>query len=197
MRLATDPGEHAVTRDGALVRRAQAGDTAAFGQIVTQYERRVLALARRTVGTGSADPEDIAQEVFLKAWRAIGRFDPDRPLDPWVMTIAVRVARTHGARERRRRMFRLNRHGDEQPQQNADTPATDDLWSRIDRLLPLEERLALWLRHGEQLGSNAIAAALGKSDAAVRQMISRAHAKLRDALGNDDRQPDELEGVAR
>lgn len=175
--------ERGVTEDAALVRRARAGDEGAFGQLVRRYENRVLALSRRATRTRQ-DAEDVAQETFLRVWRALERFDTARPFAPWLLTIAVRTARSHAAREHRKRMIGLKLA---EPAPPPIEPATADgtIWEEVDRLLPLTTRLALWLKHGEKLASPAIAAAIGKSETATRAIISRAHRTLRESLDKE------------
>src|SRR5262245_3707326 len=68
----------------ALVELAIAGDSAAFEQIVIRTERRVLNLAYRLLGS-LADAQDAAQEVFLRAFKYLHRFDARKPLEPWLI----------------------------------------------------------------------------------------------------------------
>src|SRR5213594_785862 len=82
--------------DFALVlQRAIAGDISAFEQIIVRYERRVLTLAWRLLGRAE-DAQDASQEVFLKAFRFLHRFDARRPFEPWLMRIAVNVCHDAG-----------------------------------------------------------------------------------------------------
>lgn len=184
-RATAEPAEHAVDHDGVLVRMAQGGDTAAFGRIVRRHERRVLAVARRAADV--RDPEDVAQEAFLRAWRAIDRVDPERPLAPWLLTIAVRTARTHGARERRRWHLRRRHAREATPRAIESDPASrtttsgavTSLWRTVDRVLAPDARTAVWLRYGEELPTRTIAVVLGSSDDAVRALLARARRTLR------------------
>jgi RNA polymerase sigma-70 factor (ECF subfamily) len=77
-----------VAEDRDLVLRAQRGDVEAFGELVRRYQSAVFNVAYRMVGNRS-DAEDAAQETFLKAFRAIERFDSERPLAPWLKRIAT------------------------------------------------------------------------------------------------------------
>ena len=78
-----------------LVARAITGDRAAFEEIVLLYERRVLTLALRLLGT-SEDAQDAAQEVFLRAFKYLRRFDTSKPLEPWLVRMTVNVCRGSG-----------------------------------------------------------------------------------------------------
>ena len=90
----------ALQSDGDLVRRAQAGDREAFGVIVRRYQRRVFAVGIRMLRNRS-DAEDLVQETFLRAYRALDRFEPDRPLAPWLYRIATNRALSSLGRRRR------------------------------------------------------------------------------------------------
>src|SRR5262245_61518233 len=75
-----------------LVRLTLRGDRAAFEQIIIRYEGRVMTLAVRLLG-GRDDAADVAQEVFLRAFKYLHRVDPGKPLEPWLFRIAVNVCR--------------------------------------------------------------------------------------------------------
>jgi RNA polymerase sigma-70 factor (ECF subfamily) len=73
-----------------LVIRAQKGDVNAFGELVRRHQSAVYNVAYRMTGN-RRDAEDAAQETFLKAFRAFDRFDPERPLAPWLKRIAANL----------------------------------------------------------------------------------------------------------
>ncbi len=85
--------------DQQLVGEARNGSADAFETLVKRYEPRVTGLCRRILGS-RADAEDAAISTFTKAWRALARYDPTRPFDTWLFTIAAREAVTL-ARSRR------------------------------------------------------------------------------------------------
>jgi len=94
--------------DALLVRRCRAGDTDAFGLIVARHERRVLGILARILGgadrggdSGAADIEDMAQEVFLQAWRALPAFRGDARFATWLYRIATNRALKEWHRARR------------------------------------------------------------------------------------------------
>ena len=76
-----------VTSELETIILAQRGDTAAFSQIVEQYQRPVYNLCYRMLG-GSMDAEDAAQEVFIRAYKALDRYDTNRKFITWLLTIA-------------------------------------------------------------------------------------------------------------
>ncbi len=89
--LATD-GETRAEADRLLVERVQAGDQAAFNALVLKYQRRVVKLVSRYI----RDPEealDVSQEVFIRAYRAIGGFRGDSAFYTWLYRIAVNAAK--------------------------------------------------------------------------------------------------------
>jgi len=81
-----EPGDEA-----GLVRAAQSGDADAFGQIVRHYQRAVYRVAYGLTRNAS-DADDLAQETFVRAWQAIGRFRTGEPLYPWLARIAMNQA---------------------------------------------------------------------------------------------------------
>ncbi len=88
--------------DAEAVRRCLDGDPEAFAVLVTRHKDRVHGLCLRMCAGRAADASDLAQETFVRAYRALGRFDPSRPFLPWLLRIAVNVCRDHGRRLRAR-----------------------------------------------------------------------------------------------
>ena len=76
--------------EAILVRRARAGETAAFGELVSIYMQRCYYVALGMVGSPQ-DAEDLSQEAFARAFRARARLDPDRPFYPWLYQILRRL----------------------------------------------------------------------------------------------------------
>ena len=99
--------------DERLVRRFQGGDEEAFDELVERHRRRVFSLACRLVGTGEAD--DLAQEVFLAAYRALPAFRGDSTFSTWIYRITVHLC-SHHLRRRRPEMVELDEeHPDGRP----------------------------------------------------------------------------------
>ena len=177
----------AETAMGELAARAAEGDPAAFEQLVARNERRVLTLAWRLVGRMDA-AEDAAQEVFLRVFRYLHRFDARKPFAPWIMRITVNVCRDV-ARERGRYPEGLDavepRTGDAAARRAFESPhqalalgeRRGMLWSALDRL-PRKERAAIVLRDLEGLSTREVAAVLRSSPATVRSQISSARLKI-------------------
>ena len=79
--------------DRDLARRCLAGDAAATRELVERFQNEIHGLCARLL-RHHQDSEDVAQEVFLRVFRSLGKWDPQRPLRPWVLTIAVNRCRT-------------------------------------------------------------------------------------------------------
>jgi RNA polymerase sigma-70 factor (ECF subfamily) len=96
------------TDERELVRRCREGSEAAYAELVRQHRPRLYSLAFRLIGDREA-AEDVVQETFLAAFKAIDRFQPKPSLAPWLNTIAVRIAQRAAARGRARPKASLDR----------------------------------------------------------------------------------------
>ena len=76
--------------DSKIVRQCQRGDKAAFRQIVEGRQRIVFSLSLKMLAD-EEEAKDVVQETFLRAWQAIGRFDPQKSINTWLYTIATRL----------------------------------------------------------------------------------------------------------
>jgi RNA polymerase sigma-70 factor (ECF subfamily) len=164
-----------------LLDRAITGDVSAFERIVLRYERRVLSVAWRLLGTNE-DAQDAAQEVFLRTFRFLHRFDRRRPFEPWLIKMAVNVC--HDIRKKRH--IAVTTEIDPDVLQTSGDPH-DDLHSaeqkrmlyRALQELSEKERAAIVLRDIEGLSTAEVAEILGSSEATVRTQISNARLKIR------------------
>jgi len=98
----TRSGEDTDLADRRALRALRSGETSAYAEIVRRHGpglHRLLARMLRDEHTA----EDLLQEVFVKAWRALDQFDPSRPLFPWLRTIAIHAALNEMRKKRRRR----------------------------------------------------------------------------------------------
>lgn len=173
-----------VERD--LLRKAAGGNLFAFEEIVRRYQRRVYGVALRIVRRHDV-ADDVAQESFIRAWRALASFDLARPFGPWICRIAANLAVNH-VRSPRAREEALPEGHDEQP-----SPAADALEGVLDAearavlsrallALPPDQRAVFVLRVHEELSYKQIAEALELSIGTVMSRLSRAREKLREAL---------------
>lgn len=176
-------------RTHEIVTRAQAGDRAACRELIVRHQGAVGGLLRRLLaGSGlAALTEDLAQETFLRAFAALGRFDPHGParLSTWLLTIATRLALQAIARRR------LPTHPLEESTIAAPGCADDEapdraaLGRRIAAAvgaLPAAHRAVFLLREYHGLEYTEIAQALAIDLGTVKSRLSRARTNLRAAL---------------
>jgi len=180
-------GEPAPAGDAGLVDRLRAGDARAFEELVRHYQHRVFGVAARMLGNG-AEAEEVAQEVFLRVYRAIADFRGEAKLSTWLYAITSRLCLTRlGAGERR-----LAREGEETLTRLANghaSPAAalerSELEAALHRAiaeLPEDRRIVVVLRDLEGLAYEEIAAALDLPVGTVRSRLHRARMDLKEKL---------------
>jgi RNA polymerase sigma-70 factor, ECF subfamily len=182
--LQLEPG-----READLVRAAQGGDPAAFTEIVRHFQRPVYRVAYALTRNAS-DADDLAQETFVRAYQAIGRFRAGEPLYPWLSRIAVNLASSLFRRRRRRPetsiepLLEAGRQwavDDDPAERAAETERHERLAEAFAGLSP-EHQAVLALRVVEDLTYDDIARALGVPAGTVMSRLSRARAELRARL---------------
>ena len=172
--------------DRDLVRRVQDGDMAAFDLLVRKYQHRVAALVGRYVQDWS-ECQDIAQETFIRAYRAIGNFRGDAQFYTWLHRIAVNTAKNHlVAGNRRPPGADIDVEDAEQFDsgirlRDNDTPEREMMRRQMEQTvlravegLPEELRVAISLREVEGLSYEEIAQRMGCPVGTVRSRIFRA-----------------------
>jgi RNA polymerase sigma-70 factor, ECF subfamily len=170
-----------------LVRLTLGGDSTAFEQIILRYETRVMTMAARFLGARD-DARDVAQEVFLRAFRYLHRLDLQKPVEPWLMGITVNVCRDAARKRQRRRNTFVEIEGPEAIDESADAYA--GMAQKQERLilqraldsLPEKERLAIVLRDVEGLSTAEVASILRSSETTVRSQVSRGRLRLKAAI---------------
>jgi len=171
--------------DERLAQRAQGGSLAAFGTLVDRYEGRLVGFLSQRAG-GRHQAEDLAQEAFVRAWRQITRFDPQRRFSTWLFTIAVRIAADQHRKTSRERAGReeAGRLDAARRESGAATGDTDrpDIWSIARATLTGDQMEALWLRYAMEMGIVDIAAALGRSRVGTRVLLFRARERVAAAM---------------
>jgi len=165
-----------------LLIRAASGDAAAFEQIVIRHERRVLTLSWRLLGS-MEDAQDAAQEVFLRTFKYLHRFDAQKAFEPWLVRMTVNVCRDLGkARQLRGAILvearELQDPGHDPHDELQFEQQREMLYRALDEL-PEKERTAFVLRDIEGMTTAETADALGSSQATVRSQISSARLKIR------------------
>ena len=180
-----------------LVARARAGDADAFAEIVMRHSERVMSALRR-FGIASAELDEVAQEVFLRAWRGLARFEERAQLSTWLYRIAFNEAQR-----------RLARRGPTPEPARVGSGSGTDATSPLDRLpdapehrpearvldrefeqvlqralgqLPPDWRAAVVLRDLEGLSTEEAAAIIGVRQAAFKSRLHRGRMQLRGLL---------------
>lgn len=161
--------------DLALSRRAAAGDSAAFAMLVGKYERQLRGLLARMAGTDLAD--DIAQEAFLKAWRAAGQYDGRARYSTWLTRIAWRCRL-----DQLRRQRPVEPEAEKQPSSEGGAEVADML-ARLSE----KERAALVLCEGHGWTHPEAAELLGLPLGTLKSTVARAKDKCRAMWNGADR----------
>jgi len=169
--------------DEDLARQAQAGSLAAFEELVLRYERRIYGFVRQFC-PNRADAAEVTQEVFVKAYRNITRYDPRHAFPGWLFTVARHKCIDH---------HRASPPTADEPvpdRADGSNPADalssqeerDNLWALARRVLPPLQFQALWLAYAEELKVKEIAGVLSRTSTHVKVMLFRARRTLRSAL---------------
>ena len=178
--------------DEDLVLRVQQGDKSAFDFLVIKYQHKIIQLVNRYVKDPS-EAQDVAQEAFIKAYRALGNFRGDSAFYTWLYRIAINTAKNYlVSRSRRSSDYQVDIQDAEAlenaPQlQGMETPERlllnqeiiDTIKTAIDKL-PEEMRTAIMLREFEGMSYEEIAVAMDCPVGTVRSRIFRA----REAIDN-------------
>lgn len=178
--------------DVSLIENTLKGDQRSFAELVRRYQAAVWGTVRRILGN-SSENEDAVQEVFLRAFTALHKFDLKYPFGPWILRIATNYC-IDQLRRRKGRKIQLWSELSEFDQQrllnnisrDSDLESvsmeSNEGYARIaqvllDGLNP-KYRAAFVLREVEEKNYNEVAQALGTSEVAARVRVSRARAEL-------------------
>ena len=176
--------------DGELIRRAQSGDSDAFGQLVTRYMRPSYFAALGLVGSRE-DALDLSQEAFARAFRARRTIDPDRPFYAWYYTTLRRLC-FNFLRDRRRQQAWIAEGGEwietlavstlESPERTAERHDEQRRLANAIAALPDHEREVLVLKEFEGLKYREIAGLVGVPIGTVMSRLYAARQRLSAAL---------------
>ena len=174
--------------DVALRDRLAADHRAAFSEYVEAYQHSICSGLRRMVPS-PADAEDLAQETFVRAFRAFERYDAERiaslRLRGWTWTIALNLAR-NAARTRSRRPVTVEATWDgPHPAADVDELVGLDEWAQRLAALNGPQRTGVVLRHVVGLSYDEIAEATGRPVGTVKADVHRGLAKLRDMIDEE------------
>ncbi len=176
--------------DRQLVRRVQNGEKAAFDVLVLKYQHKLLKLISRYI-RDSSEAMDVAQESFLKAYRALPNFRGDSAFYTWLYRIAINTAKNHIVSERRRPpdtdvdSVDAEQFGGHSDLKDNATPERLLLREEIRRTvaeaiedLPVDLKTAIMLRELEGMSYDEIAAAMECPIGTVRSRIFRARESI-------------------
>jgi len=173
------------------MRRVKAGEEAALGALMAEWEVAVKRLVARLVHNAS-EAEEIAQETFVRVWLQRGRFRDEAAFRPWLFAIAVNLARNRLRWWRRRPAVSLedwmegdsvdDRSGSDRPGREMERLERAEAIRAAVAALPGELRETLALFQYEELSHQEIAEALGCTPKAVETRLYRARARLREML---------------
>ncbi len=182
--------------DAQLVKATVEGDPQAFEEIVERYQRLVFNIIYHYMGRRN-EVEDLAQEVFLKVFRALDTFDATRPLKSWIGRITANICLDEIRKASKRKVWSFaDLGGDEESkieyfyerfgQHSALTEEdVEDLFELLEKLmerLNKKDKMAFVLRELEGLSYPEIAKALQSSELAVRLRVSRSKKRLQKDL---------------
>jgi RNA polymerase sigma-70 factor (ECF subfamily) len=189
-------------REARLIERAQQGDQQAFEALLKLHERRIFAVVGSFLRRRQ-DVEDLVQEVFLKAYLAVGRFRPGAPFAPWLHRIAVNACYDHLRSIRRRPEVALDDLAEREKAylsaggKSDDRLAARDLAGRILETLSPKDRLAITLREVQGFDVAEIASALGCTRPAAKVRLFRARRAMQGALQRLIRQEEQMADRSR
>lgn len=189
--------------DQQLVRRVQRGDSSAFDALVRKYQHRIVGLIGRYISDWS-ECQDVAQDTFIRAYRALPNFRGDSQFYTWLHRIAVNTAKNHLVAQNRRPPTDDIEVGDAEHfdvgirLRDTDTPERELMRQQVEQTvmrvvegLPEDLRVAISLREVDGLSYDEIAQRMGCPIGTVRSRIFRARdaidAELRPLLDGDDR----------
>jgi RNA polymerase sigma-70 factor (ECF subfamily) len=177
--------------ESELVERAKQGDQSAYGDLVQAYQGIAFRTAYLIAGSAS-DAEDAAQEGFVKAWAALGRFRRGAPFRPWILQIVANEARNRRRAAGRRAHLTLRTVAATPPGEAAPSPEAtalgaaerEELLSAVNELRE-EDRLVIACRYFLDLSEEETAATLGWRRGTVKSRLSRALGRLRERIGEE------------
>ena len=181
--------------DQQLVERVQRGDKQAFGLLVAKYQRKLSRLLSRMI-RDPAEVEDVAQEAFIKAYRALPSFRGDSAFYTWLYRIGINTAKNHLVSQGRRAPTTTEIEAEDAEQYESgellrdnDTPERllqtrqiGDTVNEAVEALPEELRTAIVLREIEGLSYDEIASVMGCPIGTVRSRIFRAREAIAERL---------------
>lgn len=183
--------------DDLLVRAALGGDVRAFETLLDRHQRKVLRVLR-LMGVPDRDREDVAQEVFIRVFRHLGRFKAGRPFGGWLYRVTVNASYDYHLKTGRHARDEvpwddgaegLSARGAADPESEAESRSLRETLERALDSLSDRERAVFVLREMEGLDTVEVARALGITRITVRRHLGRARERLKGLLSPPGRGP--------
>ena len=162
---------------GQLVHQATGGDLEAFEELIRRLQRRVYGFAYHHLHDAE-EAHDLAQEIFVKLYRNLGRYDVDRPFEPWFWKLAANTSINY----RRKRVPLPAEATDEPADDSSAFPSHDPALVQALSQLDPSYRLPVLLHYYADLSLEQVARTLNSSVPAVKSRLHRARAQLRNSL---------------
>ena len=179
--------------DDALVRRMAEGDEEALRELIVRHEDRVYGTVARMIGGAGPDAEDLAQQIFLRIWKAAPKYRAEAKFTTWLMTVTRNLVFTF-CKVRARRMEVSEEIVDEEAEEAIQrkesvagrTPREDlsgkELIEAVEGAcaqLPMKQRLVVHLREHEDMDFSEIGEILGISELGAKSLMFRARENLK------------------
>jgi len=179
--------------DDALVRRMAEGDEEALRELIVRHEDRVYGTVARMIGGAGPDAEDLAQQIFLRIWKAAPKYRAEAKFTTWLMTVTRNLVFTF-CEVRARRMEVSEEVVDEEAEEviarresiARRTPREDlsgkELIEAVEEAcaqLPMKQRLVVHLREHEDMDFSEIGEILGISELGAKSLMFRARENLK------------------
>jgi RNA polymerase sigma-70 factor (ECF subfamily) len=174
------------------VQQAQAGDRQAFHRLADLFQAEIFRMIYYRTRS-KMDAEDLTQDVFLRAFKHVGRLSDPALFRGWLYSIAVNRVRDHHRRQRIKAMFgmvSMDEEGFQESEEMAAPPeaaqqlARGKFWDRVRAImagLPRMEREVFYLRFFDQLSIKEITEAMHKNESTVKTHLYRALSKVKAA----------------
>jgi len=188
--------------DVALVERTRAGDASAYEQLVRQYDRQIFRVAQH-ITQNREDAEDIAQDVFFKAYQKLEQFQGNSKFSTWLVRIAVNESLMRLRKRKTSKTVSMDEdvHTEDgsiprdfaewrpNPEQQYNQAELAEILRKTIQGLPPGFRTVFTLRDIEHMSTEETASALGLSVPAVKSRLLRARLQLRERLSRYFKQP--------
>ena len=170
------PGSKALAA-GQLAHRATGGDLDAFEELIRRLQRRVYGFAFQHLRDVD-EAHDLAQEIFVKLYRNLGRFDPERPFEPWFWKLAANTTINY----RRKRIPLPTEQPNDAADPDAKVQAHDPALVQALAQLDPAYRMPILLHYYADLSLDQVAITLNLTVPAIKSRLHRARAQLRNHL---------------